>query len=316
MPRIVVENLTLNYPLYGRHASSQAERAAQGPDLDRERPERMIRDVSGAVIGVQALQNVSFTAASGERLAIVGENGSGKTTLLQVLAGIYAPDTGKVHIEGHATSLVNINLGMQAEASGHRNITLRGLAAGRTREEIEDKRAEVAAFSELEEFLDLPVETYSAGMRMRLNFAIATAFEPEVLILDEWLSAGDAAFRAKATARMKTFVEKAGILVMASHSRTLLESNCQRAIWLDDGRLRADGSVKDILDAYDQEMARRQTLRDERARKTLEAAEAEKVRAAALREQKQAQAQARQAEVASLGFMTRSWRRFMRLFGR
>ncbi|MCC5996503.1 MAG: ABC transporter ATP-binding protein [Oceanicaulis sp.] len=234
----------------------------------------MLRDKKGRVIGVRALQGVSFEAEAGERLALVGENGSGKTTLLQVLAGIYTPDEGVVEIEGRTTALVNINLGMNAEASGHRNITLRGLATGRTREEIEERRAEIAAFSELGDFLDLPVETYSAGMRMRLSFAIATAFEPDVLILDEWLSAGDTAFRKKATGRMRRFVDQAGILVLASHSPTLLTDTCKRALWLDAGRVRAEGPVSDILKAYGQEMERRQAGRDERAQTEIAAAHA------------------------------------------
>ena len=160
------------------------------------------------------------------------------------------PDAGRVVVEGVSTSLININLGMQQEATGHKNITLRGLAAGRTKEEIEAKRAEIADFSELGEFLDMPIMTYSAGMRMRLNFAIATAFDPEILILDEWLSAGDAAFKAKASSRMKAFVGKAGILVLASHSINLLKENCNRAILLDEGRIVAQGDVDDILQRY------------------------------------------------------------------
>ncbi|KAA5804106.1 ABC transporter ATP-binding protein [Alkalicaulis satelles] len=234
----------------------------------------MLRGPDGRVIGVRALQGISFTAEAGDRLALLGENGSGKTTLLQVLAGIYAPDDGVVEIDGRTTALVNINLGMNAEATGHRNITLRGLASGRTRDEIEDKRAEIAAFSELGDFLDLPVETYSAGMRMRLSFAIATAFEPDVLILDEWLSAGDAAFRKKATERMRRFVDKAGILVLASHSPSLLSDTCKRALWLDQGRVRAEGPVGDILKEYNAEMERRQVSRDERAQTEIAAAQA------------------------------------------
>lgn len=266
MSHIRVDNLCVNYPLYAR------SRAAAGlhdidPDFDR-----MVRDEKGRVVGVRALQGVTFEAVAGERIALVGENGSGKTTLLQVLAGIYSPDQGEVEIEGRTTALVNINLGMNAEASGHRNITLRGLAAGRTRAEIEERRAEIAAFSELGDFLDLPVETYSAGMRMRLSFAIATAFEPDVLILDEWLSAGDAAFRKKATERMQSFVDQAGILVLASHSPSLLIDTCKRALWLDAGRVRADGNVKDILQAYGEEMERRQVGRDERAQAQIAAA--------------------------------------------
>jgi ABC-type polysaccharide/polyol phosphate transport system ATPase subunit len=279
LSHIRVEGLCVNYPLYGR------SRAAAGihevdSDLDR-----MVRDRKGRVVGVRALQGVTFDAAAGERIALLGENGSGKTTLLQVLAGIYTPDSGVVEVEGRTTALVNINLGMNAEASGHRNITLRGLAAGRTRAEIEERRAEIAAFSELGDFLDLPVETYSAGMRMRLSFAIATAFEPDVLILDEWLSAGDAAFRKKATERMRTFVDKAGILVLASHSPSLLIDTCKRALWLDAGRVRAEGDVKEILQAYGEEMERRQVGRDERAQVQIAAAadarEAGRLKAAA-----------------------------------
>lgn len=277
MSLIRVEGLCVNYPLYGRG------RAAAGVHEIDSDLDRMVRDRKGAVVGVRALQGVTFEASSGDRIALIGENGSGKTTLLQVLAGIYTPDAGVVEIEGRTTALVNINLGMNGEASGHRNITLRGLAAGRTRAEIENRRAEIAAFSELGDFLDLPVETYSAGMRMRLSFAIATAFEPDVLILDEWLSAGDTAFRKKATERMRAFVDQAGILVLASHSPSLLADTCKRALWLDAGRIRADGDVKEILKAYGEEMDRRQVGRDERAQvqiaAAVEAREADRLKA-------------------------------------
>jgi ABC-type polysaccharide/polyol phosphate transport system ATPase subunit len=279
LSHIRVNELCVNYPLYGR------SRAAAGLHEVESDLDRMVRDPNGRVVGVRALQGVTFEAAAGERIALLGENGSGKTTLLQVLAGIYAPDSGIVEVEGRTTALVNINLGMNAEASGHRNITLRGLAAGRTRAEIEERRAEIAAFSELGDFLDLPVETYSAGMRMRLSFAIATAFEPDVLILDEWLSAGDSAFRKKATQRMRNFVDKAGILVLASHSPSLLIDTCKRALWLDAGRVRAEGDVREILKAYGEEMERRQVGRDARAHEQIAAAadarEASRLKAAA-----------------------------------
>lgn len=211
----------------------------------------MIWDAKGHLRGVRALDDVTFSLHKGDRLAIVGENGSGKTTLLQVLAGILAPETGTLMTRGRITSLINISLGSQAEASGHRNITLRGLAAGYSHKAIEERRAEITAFSELGEFLNMPVYTYSAGMQMRLTFSIATAFDPEILILDEWLSAGDASFREKATQRMKEFVAKAGILVLASHSRSLMLDNCDKAIWMEQGRIRESGPVKDILDAYE-----------------------------------------------------------------
>lgn len=238
-----VDRVSVTFPAH----SSVGEMAAVDADP------RLIWDKNGRLRGVRALDNVSFRLERGDRLAIVGSNGSGKTTLLQVLAGIFTPETGEVRRAGRITSLININLGIQPEATGHRNITLRGLAAGYSRKEIEARREGIMEFSELGEFLDMPMEAYSSGMRMRLTFAIATAFEPEILILDEWLSAGDAAFKEKATRRMNSFVEKAGILVLASHSRRLLLDNCEKGIWLDEGKIRASGEVEEVLDAYEAE---------------------------------------------------------------
>lgn len=247
---LAVEHVSLVFPLYAKTATeAPVDPTAESGD------DRLICDPHGRMLGVRALQNVSFAARRGDRLALIGRNGSGKTTLLQVLAGILTPDSGQVSVWGPSTNLININLGMRPDATGHRNITLRGLAAGRSRREIEAKRAEIAAFSELGHFLNLPVSTYSAGMRMRLNFAIATAFEPEILILDEWISAGDAAFRKKATERMHDFVGQAGLLILASHSRSMLMENCNRAIWLERGRVKADGGVKEVIQAYEAETA-------------------------------------------------------------
>ncbi|MDJ0922235.1 MAG: ABC transporter ATP-binding protein [Henriciella sp.] len=212
---------------------------------------RMVTNEKGELIAFRALEDVSFNLRQGDRLAIVGRNGSGKTTLLQVLAGILSPDQGRVTTWGRCTSLININLGIQPEATGHRNITLRGLAAGYSRQAIEEKREAIAKFSELGEFLKMPMEAYSAGMRMRLTFAIATAFDPELLVLDEWLSAGDSAFKRKATQRMQEFVRKAGILILASHNRELLLRNCNLCIWLDAGRVRKFGPAEETVQAYE-----------------------------------------------------------------
>ncbi|GAB4533571.1 MAG: ABC transporter ATP-binding protein [Amphiplicatus sp.] len=253
-PSIAVRNVSLVFPLYERAlpaAVREGDDDHAGPPPTED--ERILLSPDGSIIGVRAVHDVSFSIGKGERVALIGKNGAGKTTLLQILAGILTPDEGEVRTCGRTTNLIRINLGMRGEASGHRNITLLGLAAGRTREEIEAKREQIAAFSELGRFLDMPVETYSTGMRMRLNFAIATAFEPEILILDEWLSAGDAAFRRKATERMQEFVGKANILIFASHSRQMLLDNCTRGIWLERGQIRADGDIKDVLDAYEAE---------------------------------------------------------------
>ena len=226
--------------------------AHQGQTSDN----RVITDARGRIKAIQALSDIAFELNRGDRLGLVGRNGSGKTTLLQVLAQILIPDDGQVIVDGTATNLLNINLGIQPGANAQRNITLRGLAAGHTREEIEARRQQIIDFSELGDFIEMPVETYSSGMRMRLSFAIATAFQPEILILDEWLSTGDIAFRAKATARMNDFVGQAGILVLASHSKKLLMDNCNQAIWLEDGRIKASGNVEDIWNAYEETQKR------------------------------------------------------------
>lgn len=240
-PEVVADSLGVTFPVLSHVAK----------DIDAESKDRMIWDKQGRLRGVRALEDISFELKQGNRLAIIGSNGSGKTTLLQVLAGILPPETGTLTTRGRITSLINIHLGMQPEASGHRNITLRGLAAGYTHEMIEAKRAEIVEFSELGEFLDMPIHTYSAGMQMRLSFSIATAFDPEILILDEWLSAGDTAFGEKANKRMKEFVEKAGILILASHSRSLILQNCDKAIWLKHGRIVEEGEARAVLDAYE-----------------------------------------------------------------
>jgi len=220
-----------------------------------EHDPRLIWNKHHKLRGVRALSNISFELKAGDRLAIVGRNGSGKTTLLQILAGILSPSEGRLVSRGRITSLININIGIQPEASGHRNITLRGLASGYSPKQIEEKRQEIADFSQLGDFLSMPMESYSAGMRMRLTFAIATAFSPEILILDEWLSAGDVLFKKRATDRMQEFVSQAGILILASHSRQLILENCATCIWLDGGKIQAAGPVKDVLQEYEGSMA-------------------------------------------------------------
>ena len=218
---------------------------------DRESAEpNFIRNRSGRVVGYRALSDINFDLRSGDRLALIGANGAGKSTLLRVLSGTRVPDEGHISMAGAATSLVNINVGIQQEATGHRNITLRGMVAGKTRQEIEDRRGWIAEFSELGDFLDMPFRTYSSGMRMRLNFAIATAFTPEILLMDEWLSAGDARFRQKATRRMQELVDNAAILVFASHNPKMLQENCSQAIWLDKGHIRMHGDVAETYGAY------------------------------------------------------------------
>ncbi|MCR9222570.1 MAG: ABC transporter ATP-binding protein [Hyphomonas sp.] len=198
-----------------------------------------------------ALRDVSFHVAKGTKLGIVGRNGSGKSTLLRVLGNVYTPTGGSLRVTGNVSSLFNINLGAQPDVSGRQNILLRGLVKGWTSDEVRERMPEIIEFSELGEFIDLPIRTYSDGMRMRLLFAIATAFSPEILLLDEWIGAGDSNFQKKAAARMNALVDGAGITVIASHNRGLLKRVCDFGMWLDHGVMRAFGPIDEVYEKMD-----------------------------------------------------------------
>ncbi len=183
---------------------------------------------------VTALDGISFELKAGDRLGLVGPNGAGKTTLLKVLYGIYPPTSGSVEIEGRVDALFNIRLGFRPEATGRRNIELRGLINGWTSDEIQERMDDIIAFSELGDFIDLPFKSYSQGMAARLAFSIATSFKPEILLMDEWIGAGDEAFQEKARGRMMEMTENAGISVLASHNNTLIEKYANKILHLDD----------------------------------------------------------------------------------
>ena len=206
-------------------------------------PSKRIEPTGGRIVRkgrshtVLALDGVSFEIAAGDRLGLVGSNGSGKTTLLKVLYGIFEPTSGSVETKGRADALFNISLGFRKEATGRRNIVLRGLVNGWTPAEIEARMEDVIAFSELGEFIDLPFKSYSQGMAARLAFSIATSLEPEILLMDEWIGAGDASFQDKAKRRMSEIAEKAGIIVLASHSTQLLQRTCNKILELEKGQL-------------------------------------------------------------------------------
>jgi len=199
--------------------------------------------------GFNALSDVSLSIGAGDRIGLIGKNGAGKSTLLRVMAGIYPPTRGHVDVEGKISSMFNMGLGMQMEYSGMRNIQLSNLIGGVPLKDRAAAVADIAAFTELGDFLNSPVRTYSSGMGMRLKFACATTLQPDILLLDEWVGAGDAEFQAKATERMNSLVATAGIVVLATHNINLMKTICNKAAWLDEGKILKFGEIDEVLEA-------------------------------------------------------------------
>jgi len=199
---------------------------------------------------IDALSGVSLDIRSGERVGIIGLNGAGKSTLLKVMAGIYPPTSGASRTTGHVCPMFEFATGFEMNQSGWDNIVVRGLLLGMSRREISEKKDEIAAFSELGAFLDYPVRTYSSGMFIRLAFAVSTAMNPEILLLDEVVGAGDINFADKAKKRMREFMEQGSIVAFSSHSLELVGEFCTRVVWLERGRVRADGPTREVIDAY------------------------------------------------------------------
>jgi ABC-2 type transport system ATP-binding protein/lipopolysaccharide transport system ATP-binding protein len=203
-------------------------------------------------INVRALTDVSFDIADGDRVALIGANGAGKTTLLKVMAGIYEPTRGDIFASHRVSALLDASLGLNPEATGYENIILRGMYMDIHPRQMRARVDEIAAFTELGHYLDMPVRTYSAGMTVRLAFAVSTCVPPEILVMDEWLAAGDAHFLDKAQKRMATFVRNSSILVLASHSLGLIREWCNRGILLHQGHVKAMGDISEVIAAYEE----------------------------------------------------------------
>ncbi|CAH2604242.1 O-antigen export system ATP-binding protein RfbE [Rhodovastum atsumiense] len=236
-------HVTIYFPLY--HGSARSLKRAVFSTVSG----RVAADTRNRVV-VQALRDIDFSLSSGDRLGLIGGNGAGKTTLLRTLAGIYEPQFGQVRVQGSLNALLDPNLGMNPDLTGRENIALRGLYNGLSKPAIRRLEEDVANFAELAEFLDLPVRVYSSGMVVRLGFALATAIRPQVLLMDEWFLAGDANFMEKARARLEDMVRGAEILVLSTHVTSVVLDWCTRVIWLEEGRVRADGPAETVLSAY------------------------------------------------------------------
>ncbi|QUN70489.1 ABC transporter ATP-binding protein [Pseudomonas sp. JS425] len=244
MASICFENVSVDFPVYnanGRSLKKRLMQVATGGQLGA--------DPHGRVV-VRALDGLSFSLAHGDRVGLLGHNGAGKSTLLRMLSGVYEPSLGTAKIEGEIGSLIDISLGVDPEATGRENIFIRGALLGLDKATITRQMDEIIEFSELGDFIEMPMRTYSSGMHLRLAFAVSTIVRPQILLMDEWLSVGDEGFKHKAEARMSDVVEATQILVIASHSRELITNTCNRAIWLEHGRIKMDGPTEEVCNAY------------------------------------------------------------------
>lgn len=231
MALVQLTNVGVEFPIFGAHAYSLKTTLASAATGGR------IGYHTGVTV-VQALRDISFDLRDGDRLGVVGHNGAGKSTLLQTIAGVYPPTTGMYRREGTVASLINPILGMEMDASGYENIMIRGLITGLNRRTIHKLSPDIAEFSGLGDYLEMPVRTYSTGMLMRLGFSIITAVKTDILLMDEWLSVGDTEFRIAAEARLRDVLNNTGILVLASHAPDLIARECNTVIELSHGTMK------------------------------------------------------------------------------
>src|SRR5690625_2887097 len=259
-PSVIVSELDIIYRVYGARSSAlnNAKRSF-GQKLLQRRPTTGVREV-------HAVKNVSFIANHGESIGIIGRNGSGKSTLLRAVAGLIPPTKGQVYISGEA-SLLGVNAVLMRQLSGYRNIMIGAQALGMSPKEAASKVDEIVEFAGIGDFIDLPMSAYSSGMAARLRFAISTAAVPDVLMIDEALATGDAAFKERSHERISEIRERAGTVFLVSHSASTIKSICKRALWMDQGRLIMDGPAEEVVAAYTKRYAKARPKKSARSSK-------------------------------------------------
>jgi ABC-type polysaccharide/polyol phosphate transport system ATPase subunit len=242
MAHVKMDRVTIQFPIYTPHTRSVTSMLTGrlGGSMQRN---------NGTTV-VSALKNVSLNLGDGDRLGLVGHNGAGKTTFLRVVAGVYPPVSGSIDVEGRVSAFTDIMLGMNYESNGWDNIIYRCVFLGLSFKEAHALAPSIAEFSELGNYLDVPVRTYSAGMLVRLAFSIATSIKPEILVMDEMLSAGDPQFIHKAMARVGELLDHTKILVLGSQLEAFIKHFCNKAVWLHHGEVRAFGTVNEVWTEY------------------------------------------------------------------
>ncbi len=255
MNRITLKNVSIDFPILdGRRSFRKALLSVPlgAGRIQRETGGTIRQEAGKKGVIVRALEDISFTVKEGDRFGLIGHNGSGKSTLLRTIAGVYEPVIGTVDVVGKLSPMFNTSIGMDPEDTGYENLKTIGMYLGLNPKEIRERTEEVVKFCELGDFMHLPVRTYSSGMTTRLGFAIATSIEPDILLLDEWLGAGDARFVEKAAKRVEELVDKSSVLILASHSDALIQRNCNKAILLNHGSIIAQGDVDDVIKEYNE----------------------------------------------------------------
>lgn len=244
MASIKLNNITLDFPIYGANTRSLKKQ------LVHFSTGGMIKRKNNTISTVRALDNISLQFNPGEVIGLIGHNGAGKSTLLRVLSGIYEPTMGEMDVDGKVSALLDISLGTHIELTGYENIVLNGILRGLTRKEIARRSNAIAEFSDLGNYLSMPLRTYSDGMRLRLAFSLATNSVHEILVLDEVVGVGDGAFLEKAKNRIATLVKQSEIVVFASHTVELIKRFCNKILWLEAGKVVAFGDVDECLERY------------------------------------------------------------------